>query len=527
MDLRDDLVGRLQRRRFFSAAGAAAAAFAAARGAAAQTEVVADELKIVAHRLPSGLDPVHEATGSYLRGVGAAEGLVRLNPAGEVEPELAHSYELVDPLTWRMSLRPGTAFWSGRPVDAAAVTASLERSRQLVPSAAGLLQVQIEPVDEWTVQFRSDVPAPDLPFILADPWLVIHNADSYGPQDNAFDLSVADLTGFFKVTEFDARVRVMLERNDRYWGVPPRMRQVRFEEVVDPDARLLAALSGEAHIVRLLSASTAGQVERSRTMRLAPIPGTSCRAAQLNIARPPLDDVRVRQALAWAVDRDEFVQVLFEGKGAPAPSWLASLPAYPEARRVGYTRQDLAKAAQLLDEAGWRLPPGGTVRTRNGTPLRVRILWWGAYRSNAEVLQAHWARVGVGVEIDGANDAGYMTSKRRAGDWDIFLDGAWPVMGDPAAPMGRHLAPGGGDNYAGFRDPATEQLLAEFAQLFDPEERRQQALKVNARQAEVVPFIPLAYEDRPTAVSRNIRNYTVHYLSWGPYEVHPDLWVST
>jgi hypothetical protein len=88
---------------------------------------------------------------------------------------------------------------------------------------------------------------------------------------------------------------------------------------------------------------------------------------------------------------------------------------------------------------------------------------------------------------------------------------------------GRPAAPG---PYAGFRDPQLDSLLAGFGDLVDPDARRDLALKINARQAAVVSFMPIASQDRLTAVSPVVRNYVPHFTPW-VYEVHADLWVAS
>ncbi len=485
----------------------------------------AGRLHVVNLELFYGLDPVHEFTASYLRSVGAAETLLRITPAGDVDVELARSFELVDPFTWRVGLRPEATFWSGKPVTARAVAESLERSRALAPVAATLLRgVRIEPVDEWTVLFQSDNPIPGLPLNLQDSWLAIHNAESYGPQDNSFDIAAADLTGFYRIATFEPRVRSVLVRQEAYWGPRARMPRLRFDEVGENDARSLVALSGEAHIVRSITTTAATQIERSRTMRLVSVPATGVTNAYLNVQKAPFDDVRVRQALSWALDREEQVALAFDGRGSPASSWLAPNPFYGEARRVGYTRQDLQKAAQLLDEAGWRLAPGRRVRARDGVPLRFRLYWWGPHRPIVEVLQSQWERVGAEVLVDGSSDYGFLQQKRAQNDWDVFIEG-WGTFGEPSAVLSRHVAPEGDLNYMRFRDPVIEELLAGFDALHDLEERRQQALRINERHAEVVPFISLYSRHGLTAVSRDLRSYVPPFPGGG-YEVTPDTWVA-
>ena len=199
-----------------------AAGLAGVGRALAQSEVVADELRVISHRCFYGLHPVHEFSAWYLHGLGVGECLAQVTPSANVEPLLAQSYRQLDPYTWLVELRPGAAFWSGAPVDAAAVVASLERSRALAPLAAGQLRgIRVEPEAEWTVRFASDAPIPGLPYNLADAWLMVHNAAAYGPADNAFDLGVADLTGFFRPTAFQSRNFAQLERNERHLEVVP------------------------------------------------------------------------------------------------------------------------------------------------------------------------------------------------------------------------------------------------------------------------------------------------------------------
>jgi ABC-type transport system substrate-binding protein len=260
-------------------------------------------------------------------------------------------------------------------------------------------------------------------------------------------------------------------------------------------------------------------------MRLVSVPSWSGTIANLNLNCPPFDDQRVRQALAWAVDREALVAAVYDDLGTVTPSWLAAHPAYPEALRAGYMRRNPAKAGQLLDEAGWRLPAGGRLRAKDGQPLKFRLIWFGPHRPVAEFLQAQWATLGAEVAVEGTTDPGFLNAKVAANDWEAFVE-AWNMIGDPAAVLRRNLAPDGTANYTKFRDAELEGLLAGFDQLLDAEERRQQALRVNARQAALVPFVPLAVQNRLTAVSRRVRNYIPHYWSWGPFEVHPDLWVA-
>ncbi len=157
-------------------------------------------------------------------------------------------------------------------------------------------------------------------------------------------------------------------------------------------------------------------------------------------------------------------------------------------------------------------------------PLRFRLYWFGLNKGQAEVMQAQWGKLGVEVDVQGTADSSFTVQRRAANDWEAFIE-QWNTVGDPAAVMNRQIGPDGILNYAKFRDAELERLLADFDGIFDPEERRQHALRVNERHAELVPFIPLSSQDRLGAVSRRVRNYVPHFTQW-LYEVHPDLWVA-
>jgi peptide/nickel transport system substrate-binding protein len=518
----------LTRRALGRAAGGAAALGGLRAVPAGAQGVLEDELRIVTYELFTSLEPADDYSPEYLKSVGLAESLMRVTPRGDVVEELAQSIAWVEPQLLRVDLRPGLAFWSGRPVTAPAAAAALERLRRLVPYAASLLSdVTIEPEGDLTLYFRSAVPKPGLPLALASEYLYIHNVDAY-PADaraTAGDWRSADLTGFFKVTAYEPKVRATLERNEQYWGVRPRMGRITIREVPDINTRTLAALSGEAHIVRWINAQSAAQLMRSRDTTVENQPLISSTNVYLNLQKSPFEDVRVRQALSWAIDREELVLLALNGYGVANPSWLATNPVYPEAKRVGQVRQDLTRAAQLLDEAGWTLARGARVRSKGPSQLRFRVFWWGGGRPLAEVLQAQWAKVGVDAEIQGSGDYGFLDAQRKRGDWDALIE-SWGTFGDPASELARGVTPAGDLNYGRFQDAQMDALFAGFAALGDAEDRRQQALRINERHAELVPFIPLAAVHRLWAVSKRVRNFEPHFLPWS-YEVHPDLWVSS
>jgi len=129
------------------------------------------------------------------------------------------------------------------------------------------------------------------------------------------------------------------------------------------------------------------------------------------------------------------------------------------------------------------------------------------------------------VEVLGSPDYGLLDSIRSSGNWDIFVEG-WGTDGDPESVLSRHVAADGDLNYMKYDDAVMTDLLKGFGSLTDAEDRRVQALHINQRHADTVPFIPISSRARLNAVSTKVHGYVPHF-QWWQYEVHSDLWVSS
>ena len=482
----------------------------------------ADEFVWVNGEIFYGLDPVHEFSASYMLWVGLAETLMTVDDDGSIIPWLAESYELVNANTASIALRQNATFWSGAPVNAEAVKASLERSIELAPPAAALLKdVNIEVAGDWELRFEGDAPIPQLPFNLTDPWLAIHNAASYGPADNAFDIDAADLTGPYRLVEFKPREEALLELWDGYWGTQPNFSTVRYREVPDPQARALIALSGEADMVKRLPSETAALVRASDKVDLALQVGTGTASMYLNLQRPPFDDRAVREAIGWALDRNEIVELAWSGLAKPASSWLSTNAAYPEAAEIGFTEYDPERAGQILDEAGWVLGGDG-IRAKDGNQLKFRYLWWGTEKPVAEVIQEQLKRIGISIEVIGSPDYGVLDGARASGDWEALVEG-WGHFGDPFSPLDRHFGANGDINYGRYRSDEMDALFAEFADAISLDERRKIAVQINELVFRDVILIPLYARARIAAVSSSLAGYKLPSQEIRVLEITPEL----
>lgn len=523
-------MGNRARRAAVGAVAAALVAAACGGGESAQREPAASdttrasvtavdpesELTIVTFRVAGSLDPVMSLSASYLRSHGAGEALMKIATDGSIKPELAKSLDQTSPTTWALALRPNVTFWSGAPVDAAAVKASLERTRALDSfGGVNLKDVDIAVVDPLTLSLTTPEPRYTLPAALSFYQLLIHNAASYGPAASGSDLKAADLTGPLRPVSFTAKSEMVLERNPRYWGGPGPIRKLTVREVADPQARAQVALAGQATIVQDIPADRAKEIKNANgPLSLVAFPAANTNAIYLNPASaksPGLADARVRQALGWGTDRAQLVEIATEGFSKPLSSWLASNPSVPEAAAQGFTSFDAAKSRRLLDEAGWRMGPAG-LRQKDGQDLTVRLMTWGTEKAMGEVVQAQWKRIGVKVELS-HSDHNVIEAARKANDWDAFTE-AWTSLGDTASLLANKVGRTGAGNYAKVDSQLVEDLLAKARTAPDAAERKKALLDINAFMVDNVPLVPTYPRLQLTAVAKTVKGFVPHPLQY-------------
>ena len=462
------------------------------------------ELVIAGREIAVGLDPVVPITADYLINMGAAEILFKASAEGNIEPSLAESAKEIDATTWEIKLRKEARFWSGKAVNADAVIASLERSRELDMKALPFLEgLSFSRLGDYTVQVKTAQEHMTVPLNLSYFQLVIHNAEA------AYDkVDTIDFTGMYKVVEYIPKQKMVLEVNENYWGKKPSIKRVIHEEISDEKARTLASLSGRYHVVMNIPATSMAQFEKSEVAKIHAVPAANTETIYLNLKRPQLQDARVRQALSWALDREELLLLGAEGQSSPVTTWLGSNPAFKEAKNAVYDKYDLQKASKLLEEAGWTAGADG-IRYKAGKPLTLRLMTWGVDKALGEALQNQWTKLGVKVEVQ-HGDYSLIQTARKSGDWDAFIE-AWGTFGNIASLLKGQYSPDGGANYGGYNDEETNKLLAQLESASSEPERHELALKAIHRVAQQAPVICVYPRPELTAVSTSLHGFTPHF----------------
>lgn len=279
--------------------------------------------------------------------------LTEVLPDGSLAPELAESWEATaDAKTWRFKIRQGVTFHSGKALTADDVIASLAFHRgEDSTSAAGPLVAPIENMSkegEDTVVFELSGGNADFPFILSDYHLTIHPA-----KDDSIDWQSGDGCGSYILKSKNFGVSVMMERNPNHWRDDVAwFDSIEMLALVDQNARTTALVSGDVDVADRMDLKTVGLLERNQNLSIHSVAGTQHFTFAMSSNQAPFDDNNVRQALKYAINREEMVEKILFGYGSVGND-------IPVGSGQLYYNTDLAQKTYDPDKAKWHLKEAG------------------------------------------------------------------------------------------------------------------------------------------------------------------------
>jgi len=353
----------------------------------AATPSFAADLFVAIGAEPTTLDPQAQDDGpERIVNDNIYETLYVRDAAGTLSPGLAAELpKQIDPLTWEIVLKEGIKFHNGEPLDAKAVAFSLKRivdpalkSGQF--SYVSTIKDAVE-VDAKTVRIITEKPDPALTARLY--WLkIVPPVYANDPEFAAHPVG----TGPYKFARWDRGSEVVLEANADYWGEKPKVDEVSFRFIPDASTRLAGLLSGEIDLITNVAPEFVPQLPK-----VAKVEGLELPYVLIN-ARPggPTADVRVRQALLHAIDRQELAEALFEGNATVATGQLAVPAAFGFNDALTAYSYDPEKAKALLKEAGAE----GAAITLVGPGGRFL-----KDRDTVEAIGAYWTAIGLKVDV--------------------------------------------------------------------------------------------------------------------------------
>jgi peptide/nickel transport system substrate-binding protein len=442
---------------------------------------------------------------------GLAETLMRLDTDLQPQPWLAAAVQPRSGTTWEVRLREGVTFHDGAAMDATAVKASLERAVELSPTAQTLLGLRSITIDDpLTLSISTEAPTPNFPGLLTDPSTAIVSAASAAALGEAFtDRPVT--TAMFRVERYELDRELVAVRYDDYWGEPARAERLVVTVLPDASARFLGLQSGQLDVAVDIQPESVGQVQGDDELRAVAAAPVATIFTYLNQAQAPLNDLRVRQALAHALPpRETVVQAVLRGEGEPAEGIFP--PAVLECGANQPYRHDPEAARRLLASAGYRDSDADGVVERDGRPLRLVLLSYPqrpALTPTAEILQSALAEVGVKVEIQVVEQID-QALERDSWQASMYFNNL-ASTGDPYGSLSRFFRTGGDANAGQYSNEAVDRDIDQLRTLTEREQRRDLACQIERQLALDVAVLPLAYPNYVYGVGPDVTGFdTAH-----------------
>jgi peptide/nickel transport system substrate-binding protein len=417
---------------------------------------------------PPVLDPTANPAAAISEALDANvyEGLVRFAPDGSVLPALAESWEVTDDgLTYVFHLRTGVRFHNGAAFDAAAAKFSLDRALapdSLNPQRSRIGAIgSVRAVDDRTLSLSLTRRSGGLLQSLA--WASFAMVE---PRSAATNSTHPVGTGPFRFLSWHRGDSLTLERNPGYWGGPPALGGVTFKFIADPTAAYAALMAGDLDAFSNYPAPESfPQFAADRRFKVLVGSTESETVLALNNRHPPLDDLKVRRAIAHAIDRDAVIDGAMFGYGTPIGSHFPPhSPDYVDLTRL--YPHDPAKARALLAEAGY--PHGFAVTMKLPPPSYAR--------RSGEILAAQLAAIGITVRIENLEWAQWLDQVFTRHDYDMSVVAH-------AEPMDYDIY-ARDDYYFGYSSPEFKSLMSELDDTVDPGRRSALLVRIQRKIAE-------------------------------------------
>ena len=431
------------------------------------------------------------------------EGLVKTDDDGKtVVPCLAEKWDIsADGLTYTFHLRKDVKFSDGTPVKGEDWVFSLKRERDTKSSPW-----------KFALEAVKDVTAPDdntVVITLTQPWgpiladLAMFNVTvtpkAYFEKVGLEGYSQKPIgTGPFMISEWKKGEYILFKKNPNYWqkGLP-KADEIKIVTVPDDNTRIMQLQAGTIDIATFVPWNRMKELAADPKLTAVGYPSTETRYGVLNTTKAPFNNVKVRQALNYATDKDSMIKTILFGYGEKAVSFMPKSGSFWNDQLKGYP-YDVEKAKALLKEAGY---PDGfktDIIVASGNTVAQQM---------ATVLKEQWSKVGITVNIN-MMEAATATTKFKAFQYDIALRAWTNDMIDPS-----QIADYGINYntvkafYTGWKNDEAMAAVEEAKKVTDIKKRQELYFKIQAIHTEETPMLSFFHVPYPVAMSKNITGF--------------------
>ncbi|WP_277584080.1 glutathione ABC transporter substrate-binding protein [Psychrobacillus antarcticus] len=413
------------------------------------------------------------------------ETLVAFDKDMNITAKLAKKWEPIDDLTWEFTLNEGINFHDGTPFNAEAVKVTFDRLLDPATGSPqkdklGMISEVVVKDDTHVIIKLSEPYAPLLSILASNEGSIISPKSIKETPEQLATHPVG--TGPFIFDSWKSGQEIKLNKNEEYWGEKVKIDSVQFKVVPEDVTRLAMIESGEAHISDQVPVTEIERIENSDSMKLFRTEGLAVEYVGFNTTKAPFDNVKVRQAVSHAIEREAIIDGVYNNVGT-----LANVAMSPKV--FGYSEDvkaysyDVNKAKALLKEAGFD----------NGIKIKLLTSDRKERINMAEVIQSQLKGIGVEVEIQVMEYGSYI-QEVDSGDHQMFIGGWGNATGDGdynQYNLFHSASIGSPGNHFYYQNPVIDKLIEQGRVEIDPVKREEiykEAMQIEIDEAVYVPI---------------------------------------
>lgn len=445
------------------------------------------------------LDP-HQATDVYSRRILANvfDRLVEKNEQMELIPGLAESWKYLDDTTVEFKLREGVTFQNGAKFTSEDVKYTLDKARvaPMVVNLYGAIE-EVKVIDQYTVRIKTKESYGPLLHHLSHITASIMNQD-YNEATEDYHINPMG-TGAYRIENWFAGDRVILKANENYFRGKPPINEVIVRNIPEENSRIIGLETGEIHISQDILSISRLNVLSDPSLELQEMSSLGVSYLGFNVKRGPLQDVRVRQAIAYAINRDEIIDTILMGSVEKANGVFGpGVFGYSEtSETIGY---DQEKAKALMAEAGYENGDINLNVTTSGSETNIQIL---------TVVQAQLRGIGINLTIEQLEWGAYLHATAN-GESDLFYMGWSNSSADGDYGMSALLhseLKGAGGNRSFYKNEQLDNLLALGQRELDESIRQNYYAEAMDIVNEELPIYPFNFSLANAGYSNELKGY--------------------
>ncbi len=440
---------------------------------------------------------------------GITEGLTWVDYDGNLSPKLAVSWSQVDDLTWEFKLQTGVTFQNGEPFNAAAVVKSLEYIRNAPTPPRGFSATtfdSVEAVSDDTVRIHTSTPDLLMPNRLTAPNAAILAPSAYIADSGPID-PFGTGTGPFVLSELVPEQYMVLVKNANYWGGPVTLDKVTVLYIPDQTIKAGMLQNGEILEASQLPTEQIPILQEITGLTVFTAPEARTVSLHFNMQKTALQDIRVRQAIAYAIDKQAIVEAIMEGYAVTGKGVISDSEAWQNKDVTGLP-YDPEKAKALLAEAGYEA---------GGLSLQIATYTSRTYLpSTAVALQDMLTKVGINAEVRVAVYESLLKDM-QAGNYDLLIMARAHNLDtyDPEGFFGSDYTCAGTFNWDYYCNPEFDTLLAQAKATADTQVRYDIYRQLQSIIDKGVVGVHLFYTVQVGGYWDTLLNFKVHPLGRG------------